>query len=148
MLRLCQIDSTLLVPDFDNTINVYNMDFCTSTFRKSGTKKVESIWHSRNIILWNLFDFKSAISTRGDYLSQWLRIKDLLGICTVHQIFFEKLILRRIEELEIINGTKVGGKQQHGFMKNKSKVTAGLILQSLIAHVMDDDCCMDPWCVP
>ena len=32
------------------------------------------------------------------------------------------------------------GKQQHGFMKNKSTVTAGLILQSLIARALDDDC--------
>ena len=30
-------------------------------------KKLEFFWHSRNILLWNLFDFKSAISTRGDY---------------------------------------------------------------------------------
>ena len=34
----------------------------------------------------------------------------------------------------------MGGKQQHGFMKNKSTVTAGLLLQSLIARAMDNDC--------
>ena len=33
-----------------------------------------------------------------------------------------------------------GGIHQHGFMKNKSTVTADLILQSLIARAMDDDC--------
>ena len=32
------------------------------------------------------------------------------------------------------------GKQQHGFMKNRSTVTADLLLQSLIAHAMDNDC--------
>ena len=42
--------------------------------------------------------------------------------------------------MEIINGISVGGKQQHGFMKNKSTVTAGLILQSLITRALDDDC--------
>ena len=53
---------------------------------------------------------------------------------------FEKLILRRIHELEILNGVFVEGKQQHGFMKNKSMVTAGLILQSLITRALDDNC--------
>ena len=53
---------------------------------------------------------------------------------------FEKLIIKRIHELEILNGVFVGGKQQHGFMKNKSTATAGLLLQSLIARAMDDDC--------
>ena len=53
---------------------------------------------------------------------------------------FEKLILKRIHELEVINGIIIGGKQQHGFMKNKSTVTAGLLLQSLIARALDDDC--------
>ena len=36
--------------------------------------------------------------------------------------------------------SSVGGKQQHGFMKNKSTITAGLILQSLIARALDNDC--------
>ena len=31
-------------------------------------------------------------------------------------------------------------KQQHGFMKNKSTATGGLLLQSLIARAMDNDC--------
>ena len=53
---------------------------------------------------------------------------------------FEKLILNKIHELEILNGVFVGGKQQHGFMKNKSTVTTGLVFQSLIARAMDDDC--------
>ena len=34
----------------------------------------------------------------------------------------------------------MGGNQQHGFAKSKSTVTAGLILQSLIARALDDDC--------
>ena len=45
---------------------------------------------------------------------------------------------KRIYELEIVNGVIVGGKQQHGFMKNKSTVTAGLVLQSLISLAVDD----------
>ena len=37
----------------------------------------------------------------------------------------------------MINGMTLAGKQQHGFQKNKSTVTAGLSLQSLIAEVKD-----------
>ena len=44
-----------------------NIDDVYLKDEKSGTKKVESFWQSRNILLWNLFDFKSVISTRGDY---------------------------------------------------------------------------------
>ena len=53
----------------------------TYGFVKSLTKKVESLCqvqtniddvvrergYSQNILLWNLFDLKSVISTRGDY---------------------------------------------------------------------------------
>ena len=33
----------------------------------------------------------------------------------------------------------MGGKQQHGFMRNKITVTVGLLLQSLITRALDDD---------
>ena len=48
--------------------------------------------------------------------------------------------ITQIYELEILNGITVGGKQQHGFIKNKSTATAGMLLQSLIARALDDDC--------
>ena len=60
------------------------------------------------------------------------------NLCSVSKIF-EKLILKRINDLEAINGIRVGGKQQHGFMRNKSTATAGLLLQSLIARALDND---------
>ena len=66
-----------------------------------------------------------------------MRIIDLLLTCAVFQNFLKNLSSKGIE---ILNGVFVGGKQQHGFMKNKSTVTAGLILQSLIARALDDDC--------
>ena len=37
------------------------------------------------------------------------------------------------------HGIFLGGKQQHGFFKTKSTVTAGLLLQSLITRALDDD---------
>ena len=43
--------------------------------------------------------------------------RPVANLCSVSKIF-EKLILKKINELEIINGVSVGGKQQHGFMKS------------------------------
>ena len=65
--------------------------------------------------------------------------RPVANLCSVSEIF-EKLILKRISELEIINGITLGGKQQHGFMKNKSTLNTGLLLQSLISRAMDNDC--------
>ena len=62
----------------------------------------------------------------------------MANLCCISKVF-EKLILKRISELKVINGITVGGKQQHGFMRNKSTVAAGLMLQSLIARALDND---------
>ena len=48
-------------------------------------------------------------------------------LCCVSTLF-EKLIMKRIGELEIINGISLAGKQQHGFVENKSTLTAGLLI--------------------
>ena len=64
--------------------------------------------------------------------------RPVANLCSVSKVF-KKLILTRIYELEIINGINLAGKQQHGFQKNKSTLTAGLLLQSLIAGALDDD---------
>ena len=63
--------------------------------------------------------------------------RPVANLCSVSKIF-EKLILKRISELEVINGISVGGKQQHGFMKNKSTASAGLLLQSLMSRKVPD----------
>ena len=56
--------------------------------------------------------------------------------CSTSKIF-EKLILKQIHYLESKNLLDFTGKQQHGFKKNKSTATAGLLLQSLIAKATD-----------
>ena len=56
--------------------------------------------------------------------------------CSTSKIF-EKLILKQIHYLESKNLLDFTGKQQHGFKKNKSTATAGLLLQSLIANATD-----------
>ena len=64
--------------------------------------------------------------------------RPVANLCSTSK-FFEKMILNRIKSLESINGIEVGGRQQHGFTKNKSTLTAGLLLQSLIARALDED---------
>ena len=64
--------------------------------------------------------------------------RPVANLCSTSKIF-EKMILNRIKSLESINGIEVGGRQQHGFTKNKSTLTAGLLLQSLIARALDED---------
>ena len=49
----------------------------------------------------------------------------------------EKLILKQINYLESVKNLDFTGKQQHGFKKNKSTATAGLLLQSLISANTD-----------
>ena len=58
--------------------------------------------------------------------------------CSTSKIF-EKLILKQIHYLESINKLDFTCKQQHGFKKNKSTATAGLVLQSLITHATDSN---------
>ena len=50
---------------------------------------------------------------------------------------FEKLIQKRISEIRIKCNVNITGKEQHGFKKSKSTATAGLIIQSMIARVLD-----------
>ena len=58
--------------------------------------------------------------------------------CSTSKIF-EKLILKQIHYLESTNNLDFTCKQQHGFKKNKSTATAGLLLQSLIVHATDSN---------
>jgi hypothetical protein len=52
---------------------------------------------------------------------------------------FERLILKQIQYLESINNSDFTGKQQHGFKKNKSALTEGLLLQSIISCAADEN---------
>jgi hypothetical protein len=49
------------------------------------------------------------------------------------------MIINRIRKLESISGIELGGKEQHGFTRNKITVTAGLLIQSIIARALHDD---------
>ena len=66
-------------------------------------------------------------------ISNYRPISNLSSISKV----FEKLILKRIIDLQNSNNVDLTGDQQHGFKKNKSTATAGLLLQSIIAKHVD-----------
>ena len=64
--------------------------------------------------------------------------RPIANLCSTSKIF-ERLILNRILDLEFQNKTDITGKQQHGFKKNHSTSTVGILLQSLISRALDED---------
>ena len=52
---------------------------------------------------------------------------------------FQKLILKRIFNIEKSQGIDITGKEQHGFKRNKSTTTLSLQIQSLISRALDED---------
>ena len=64
--------------------------------------------------------------------------RPIANLCSTSKIF-ERLILRRIQSIELQNNVDITGKQQHGFKKCKSTATLALQIQSLVARALDDD---------
>ena len=62
--------------------------------------------------------------------------RPISNLCSMSKIY-EKLILKRVIELQEMFNVDFTGNQQHGFKKNKSTATAGLVLQSIIADHVD-----------
>ena len=52
---------------------------------------------------------------------------------------FEKLILKRILEIQDTNNCDITGIKEHGFKKNKSTSTLSLEIQNLISRALDED---------
>ena len=63
--------------------------------------------------------------------------RPISNLCSTSKIF-EKLILKRILEIQESNNVDITGKNQHGFKKNRSTLTLGIQLQSLIARALDE----------
>ena len=59
-----------------------------------------------------------------------------ITVCSMSKIF-EKLIMKRINEIEDTNKVDLTGSNQHGFKRNRSTNTAGLAIQSEIARALD-----------
>ena len=64
--------------------------------------------------------------------------RPIANLCSSSKLF-EKLILKRMSQIENLTGIDLTGKQQHGFKRNKSTTTLSLQLQSLIARALDED---------
>ena len=64
--------------------------------------------------------------------------RPIANLCSSSKIF-EKLLLKRILDLQTENNCDLTGINQHGFKKGKSTATISLTIQSLIARALDDD---------
>ena len=64
--------------------------------------------------------------------------RPIANLCSCTKIF-EKLILIRLKQLEMENNCDLTGNEQHGFKPNRSTNTAGLLLQSILSHSLDQN---------
>ena len=64
--------------------------------------------------------------------------RPIANLCSASKIF-EKLILKRINEIQEENNCDITGSNQHGFKKGKSTATISLTLQSQIARALDEN---------
>ena len=101
------------------------------------SKLLESIYVSNEIPEQWLFSKIIPVHKKGNK-SVIENYRPVANLCSASKIF-ERLILNRINQLEVINGIDISGKGQHGFKKGKGTSTAGLLLQSLISRALDDD---------
>ena len=92
------------------------------------TKKIPEQWKVAKIIPLHKKGNKKDISN----------YRPISNLCAISKVF-EKLILKCLEKIEKENNIDLTGEQQHGFKKNRSTITAGLTLQSIISRKMDED---------
>ena len=64
--------------------------------------------------------------------------RPIANLCSTSKVF-EKLILKRIMEIQTTHEVDLTGKNQHGFKKARSTSTLAVQLQSLIANALNDD---------
>ena len=64
--------------------------------------------------------------------------RPIANLCSTSKVF-EKLILMRLNELEIVNNISLTGKPQHGFKKGHSTASLGLLIQSLLSNALDQN---------
>ena len=64
--------------------------------------------------------------------------RPIANLCSTSKVF-EKLILKRIIEIQDDNECDITGTNQHGFKRNRSTTTLSLELQAIIARALDED---------
>ena len=62
--------------------------------------------------------------------------RPISNLCSTSKVF-EKLILKRIMEIQKESGVDFTGVEQHGFKHSKSTASAGLIIQSILSRALD-----------
>ena len=77
-----------------------------------------------------IFKNKGSINEISNY-------RPIANLCTTSKIF-EKLILKRISEIQDENCVDLSGTNQHGFKKQRSTSTLSIELQSIIARALDE----------
>jgi hypothetical protein len=70
--------------------------------------------------------------------SDIINYRPIANLCSCSKIF-EKLILRRILEIQDLAGVDFTNKQQHGFKRKSSTSTLMAVLQSEIARALEDE---------
>jgi hypothetical protein len=64
--------------------------------------------------------------------------RPIANLCSTSKLF-EKLILKKILEIQDLNNIDMTGRSQHGFRKARSMATLSAELQSIRARDMDED---------
>ena len=64
--------------------------------------------------------------------------RPISNLCSSSKIF-EKLIMKRIEEIQNAQNVDLTGNAQHGFKKSRSTATAGLTIQTLLSRALDNN---------
>ena len=64
--------------------------------------------------------------------------RPISNLCSTSKIF-EKLILKRLTQIETENNCSLTGKSQHGFKKAHSTCSLGLTVQSVLTHALDEN---------
>ena len=119
------------------------MSQCEVTINSLLTKKID-------LLIDPLAKLFSMVYRDCTIPGQWLvaKITPILKMGSVHSIenyrpvaalcswsnIFERIIIKRIAALELLNDVELVGSQQHGFRKGKTTATAGLTLQSIIEY--------------
>ena len=102
------------------------------------SKLFEKIYSEKSIPdQWRIAKTIPVFKNKGDK-KDVSNYRPIANLCAASKIF-EKLILKRIKEVESENKADITGMNQHGFKKARSTSTLTAKLQSLIARALDND---------
>ena len=98
----------------------------------------EKIYYQKNVpAQWLVAKTIPVFKNKGDK-KKVESYRPIANLCATSKIF-EKLILKRILELQNENNCDLTGNNQHGFKRKRSTSTLSMELQSLIARALDED---------